>query len=123
MSIWPVLTVTIILSAFFSGMEISFVSSNRLRIEIGRKQNSFASRAIARFMANPGQFIVTMLIGNNIALVIYGLLTARILEPWLSQFINSEPILMLTQIVLSTLVIVVVAEFIPKGLFRMSPNL
>lgn len=123
MSIWPVLTVTIILSAFFSGMEISFVSSNRLRIEIGRKQNSFTSRAIARFMANPGQFIVTMLIGNNIALVIYGLLTARILEPWMSRFINSEPLLMLTQILVSTLVIVVLAEFIPKGLFRMSPNL
>jgi CBS domain containing-hemolysin-like protein len=123
MSIWPVLTATIILSAFFSGMEISFVSSNRLRIEIGRKQNSFTSRAIARFMANPGRFIVTMLIGNNIALVIYGLLTARILEPWLSEFINSEPLLMLTQIIIATLVIVVVAEFIPKGLFRMSPNL
>lgn len=122
MSIWLVIIATILLSAFFSGMEISFISSNRLRIEIDRKQQSFASNAITRFMSNPGQFIVTMLIGNNVALVIYGLLTATLLEPWLSGFIPSEPLVLLTQIVLSSLVIVVLAEFIPKGLFRMSPN-
>ena len=122
MSIWLIIIATILLSAFFSGLEISFISSNRLRIEIDRKQQSFASNATTRFMSNPGQFIVTMLIGNNVALVIYGLLTATLLEPWLSGFIPSEPLVLLTQIVLSSLVIVVLAEFIPKGLFRMSPN-
>lgn len=122
MSIWLVITATILLSAFFSGMEISFISSNKLRIEIDRKQKSFASTAISRFMTNPGQFIVTMLIGNNITLVIYGLVTARLLEPWLSGFIRAESLVLLTQIIISTIVIVVLSEFIPKGLFRMSPN-
>ena len=122
MSIWLIIIATILLSAFFSGMEISFISSNKLRIEIDKKQQTFASNAITRFMANPGQFVVTMLIGNNIALVLYGLVTAKLLEPWLSGFIHVESLVLLTQIILSTIVIVVLAEFIPKGLFRMSPN-
>jgi CBS domain containing-hemolysin-like protein len=117
-----VIVLAIILSAFFSGMEIAFVTSNRLRIELDRKQGAFGSGILKFFINNPGQYIATMLIGNNIALVIYGLVVSRLLTPLLSAFIDSELLILIVNTILSTALILFVAEFLPKTIFIISPN-
>ena len=122
MNNWLIILIAVFISAFFAGMEIAFLSSNKLRIELDRKQGAFGSGIIKIFTKNPGQYIATMLIGNNIGLVIYGLIISRILNPFLSSFINSEVIVLIFQTAISTLIILFVAEFIPKAVFRISPN-
>ena len=117
-----VIVLAIILSAFFSGMEIAFVASNRLRIELDRKQGAFGSEILKFFTNNPGQYIATMLIGNNIALVIYGLVFSKLLSPLLSAFITSELLILIITTLISTALILFVAEFLPKTIFIISPN-
>jgi len=117
-----VIVLTIVFSAFFSGMEIAFVTANKLRIELDRKQGVFGSRFMGIFSNNPGQYIATMLIGNNVAIVVYGLFFSRMLNPVLTPLIGSDVAVLILNTVISTAVILLVAEFLPKTVFIISPN-
>lgn len=117
------LLITMALSAFFSGMEIAFVSVDKLRFEMERKPG-VVSGILGYFFRNPNNFISTMLVGNNIALVIYGIFMAQIIEVnLLAGIISNHFVMVLVQTVISTLIILVTGEFLPKTLFKINPNL
>ena len=123
MSIIIYLLITMAFSAFFSGMEIAFVSVDKLRFEMDRK-GGVSSRILSLFFRNPNDFISTMLVGNNIALVIYGILMAQIIgDNLLAGLITNHFVMVLVQTVISTLIILVTGEFLPKTLFKINPNL
>ncbi len=125
-----IILISLLLSAFFSGMEIAFVSANRIHIEIEKKQEGILAKVLTRLTQKPSKFIATMLIGNNIALVVYGLYMGDLLVNWFKTLSpgNSFVQLMLTdfnlltQTLVSTLVILITAEFLPKVLFQIYSN-
>ncbi|MCF8347594.1 MAG: hemolysin family protein [Bacteroidales bacterium] len=116
----------LLLSGFFSGMEIAFVSSNKLMQELDLKRKLLPAAILQAFYNHPSRFIGALLLGNNAALVVYGIATARYLEPllysYLPVYFQSDFVILVLQTLLSTLLILVVAEFIPKVLFRINPN-
>lgn len=117
------LLITMAFSAFFSGMEIAFVSVDKLRFEMDKKAG-VTSAILSYFFRNPNDFISTMLVGNNIALVIYGIFMAQIIEGnLLAGVISNHFAVVLIQTIISTLVILVTGEFLPKTLFKINPNL
>lgn len=121
MDLLLVIFIAILFSAFFSGMEIAFITANKLRLELDKKQNIVYSKLISLYTQNPSQFIATMLIGSNLALVIYGIAFAKLLEPFLS-FYMPNPLVLLAQTIISTIVILATAEYLPKMFFRINPN-
>ena len=117
--IW--LLVSMLFSAFFSGMEIAFVSSNRLRAEMDRDKNRFSQRIIKTFYQHPNNFVSTMLVGNNISLVIYGILFAKLFDSTLFEPL-SDGVRVTCDTLLSTLVVLFTGEFLPKSIFKNNPN-
>lgn len=114
--------VSMAFSAFFSGMEIAFVSSNKLRFEMD-KENNLSSRVLSIFYHNPNNFISTMLVGNNIALVIYGIWMAQLIEQYVLGGLSiNEAVLVFLETIISTAIILVTGEFIPKTLFKINSN-
>jgi CBS domain containing-hemolysin-like protein len=112
----------LLFSAFFSAVEFSFFASNKLRIELDRKQGLIGSGIISLFSRNQGQFIATMLIGNNVAIVIFSMISAGLIEKGLGTFISSEVLVFIIQTIVTTLIILFLADFLPKSLVRFSPN-
>ncbi len=125
MDYWVIILITLLFSAFFSGMEIAFISSNKLKIELD-KDKDISSGLIAFFSKMPSRFVGALLLGNNIALVFYGIYMSKILQPVVLELLPSnyenEFLAMLIQTIVSTLIILLFAEFIPKALFQMNPN-
>ena len=117
------LVISMVFSAFFSGMEIAFVSSNRLLAEVAREKNGLSQRAIALFYRHPNNFVSTMLVGNNIALVIYGILFAQIFDTYIfnGPFFNDTTRVTLDTL-LSTLIVLFTGEFLPKTIFKSNAN-
>jgi len=119
---WIEIAVTLLFSALFSAAEIAFVSSNKLLFELEKKASSTTSKILNRFYSNVNQFISCMLLGNNIALVIYGLLMARALKPIMEQFLSGDLLILLIQSFIATGFILIAGEFIPKMVARVNPN-
>ena len=123
MSVIVIVVISIVLSAFFSGMEIAFTSANRLRMELDRKRGGFVGRVIELFSSKPGEYITTMLVGNNIVLVIYSTFMAKLIHLLAARMgIEMADEAVLVETLISTIVIILLGEFTPKSIFRMRPN-
>ncbi|MDE0471992.1 MAG: hemolysin family protein [Ekhidna sp.] len=122
-----IIIVCLLFSAFFSGMEIAFISADKLHIEVLRKRGRLFGRILALFSTNQSQFLATMLVGNNTALVLYGIYMAGLLESsivmLLPEFLTSDVIVLILQSILSTSLVLLTAEFLPKSLFLINPDL
>ena len=114
--------IAIILSGLFSGTQIAFIQSNKVRIEIDASKGGIINKIISRFNANQDMFISTLLVGNNITLVIYGITISVILNPMLQQVYDNESFMLIANTLISTGIILITGEFMPKTVFRINPN-
>lgn len=121
-----VILVSLVLSAFFSGVEIAFISADKLHIEIRSQQGHLSDKILSGFLKKPSWFITTTLIGNNVTLVIYGIFIALLLEPFIAAnlppFLNNELFIYVLQTIIATFIVLVTAEFLPKSLSLIHPN-
>ena len=113
-----IIIISILLSAFFSGMEIAFISANKMHIELEKKKDTLLAKTLSKLTQKPSKFITTMLVGNNIALVVYGYLIMEFLTP----SISNNFLLLLIQTLISTILILITVEFLPKAFFRIYSN-
>ena len=115
--------ISLLASAFFSGMELAYLASNRLKIEVQKKQRGISSKIISLFYQKESRMIAMLLLGNNVALVIYGISAAQVLNPYLEAIgIASSGTILVTQTILSTLLVLITAEFLPKAIVQINPN-
>lgn len=120
---WLIIAIiSLLLSAMFSGVEIAFVSADRVRAELDTHKGGLSAKIIDRYFSRPDFFISTLLVGNNIVLVIYGMAGAALLDPWLKTFCANEALVLLMQTLITTGIIIITGEFFPKTLFRINPN-
>jgi|LauGreDrversion4_2_1035121.scaffolds.fasta_scaffold160970_2 putative hemolysin len=117
-----VILITLICSAFFSGIEIAFISSNKLRIELQNKQGVLSAKILSWYLKDPSRFISTTLIGNNVSLVVYGIYSGQVLDQLLQASIHDIFWRFVLITILSTLLVLITAEFLPKALFRINPD-
>ncbi len=114
---------SLICSAFFSAMELAYISANRLRIEVVKKNNTFQAKILNLFYRKESNMIALLLLGNNVALVVYGIAAGAQLSPWLENMgVQDQGLLLVLQTVLSTLLVLITAEFLPKALVQLNPN-
>ncbi|WP_445725603.1 hemolysin family protein [Flavobacterium sp.] len=116
-----IILITILLSAFFSGMEIAFISANKFQVELQKKKEGFTAKILKKITSNSSKFITTMLVGNNISLVIYSFFMGQLIVAFLPTMFN-EFSMLLIQTLISTIIILVTAEFLPKAIFRIYAN-
>ncbi len=121
-NIWIVILLSLMLSAFFSGMEIAFITANRLKLELEKNKGVFYAKIMSKFSHIPSRYIGALLIGNNIALVVYGMQMTNMLDPfflqYLPSYLNNEFVVLFLQTLISTIIILFFAEFLPKTIFR-----
>ncbi|HCX24463.1 MAG: hemolysin [Flammeovirgaceae bacterium] len=121
-SLYIGIIVCLLFSAFFSGIEIAFISADKLHIEVMSKKGTFTGKILSEFVTKKSHFLATMLVGNNMSIVLYGILMAKLLEPWLYDYFASDLVVLILQSLLSTIVVLITAEFLPKSLFMLNPD-
>ena len=120
---WLIITIiSLAFSALFSGIEIAFVTSDRVRVELDVQKGGFVGRVLNIFYSRAEFFISTILVGNNIVLVIYGMGAAKMIEPTLEGWLDNQALVLIAQTLISTGIILITGEFLPKTIFRINPN-
>ena len=125
-SLYIGILICLLFSAFFSGIEIAFISADKLHIEVMSKKGTFTGKILSEFVTKKSHFLATMLVGNNLSIVLYGILMAKLLEPWLYDILppslSTDVVILILQSLLSTIVVLITAEFLPKSLFMLNPD-
>ncbi|WP_421874686.1 hemolysin family protein [Marinoscillum sp.] len=125
-SLYIGILICLLFSAFFSGIEIAFISADKLHIEVMSKKGTFTGKILSEFVTKKSHFLATMLVGNNLSIVLYGILMAKLLEPWLYDVLpptlSTDVVILVSQSLLSTIIVLITAEFLPKSLFMLNPD-